>query len=180
MNTWLHHAGYKYTPAIHDWNRSWHDGGLFHRERPNVGLLMAMTSGLVSRDVALPAIAQGGEPRLSNAAAAMVLAFLAPFAGLPDAGYNGLRRFPLSIPLDSPANGNAAMQAHCYARLLDWDKPVHFIWGCRDDVFPESWGRAWAERMRASFDPIPDAGHFLQNTHGAAVATQIVQRAQTR
>ena len=49
---------------------------------------------------------------------------LLAFRRLPDEGYNGARRFPLSIPLDSPENGNAAAQASHYRLLLDWDKPV--------------------------------------------------------
>jgi pimeloyl-ACP methyl ester carboxylesterase len=116
------------------------------------------------------------EPELSAAAAKTVRAYLAPFAGLPDAAYNGLRRFPLSIPFDSPDNGNAAMQAHCFAQLLAWKKPTHFIWGCRGDVFPEASGRSWATRMKATFDALPDAGHFLQNTHGPEVAELILRR----
>jgi haloalkane dehalogenase len=61
--------------------------------------------------------------------------------------------------------------------LLRWTKPVHFIWGCEDDVFDETWGRAWAKRMNnASFDGIPDAGHFLQNTHGRQVVELMLAR----
>jgi pimeloyl-ACP methyl ester carboxylesterase len=96
---------------------------------------------------------------------------------MPDAAYNGLRRFPLSIPLDSYDNGNGAMQTHCYRRLLEWRKPVHFVWGCRDDVFTEAWGRTWAARMGATFDAVPDAAHFLQATHGGVVADHILRRA---
>jgi haloalkane dehalogenase len=111
----------------------------------------------------------------------MCRAFFAPFTGLPDAAYNGLRRFPLSIPFDSADNGNAAMQAHCYGALLEWDKPAHFVWGSLDDVFTEGWGRAWAARLRgATFDAIPEAGHFLQNTHGARVADIILRRLRGR
>ena len=61
-----------------------------------------------------------------------------------------------------------------YNILLNWQKPVHFIWGCTDDVFTETRGREWADRLNASFDPIPDAGHFLQNTHSQQVAELIV------
>jgi hypothetical protein len=32
--------------------------------------------------------------------------------------------------------------------------------------------------MNASFDPIPDAGHFLQNTHGETVVTHLLARIQ--
>jgi haloalkane dehalogenase len=106
----------------------------------------------------------------------MYAAYRAPINGLPDSAFNGLRRFPLSIPLDSYDNGNGAAQTHHYRTLLNWNKPVHFIWGCSDDVFTESWGRAWAAQMNASFDPIADAGHFLQNTHGAEVARHILNR----
>ena len=55
-------------------------------------------------------------------------------------------------------------------------KPVNFIWGCEDDVFNEAWGRLWAKQMNATFDAIPDAGHFLQNTHGEMVAGFILSR----
>jgi haloalkane dehalogenase len=107
----------------------------------------------------------------------MYRAYLAPVQGLPHAAYNGLRRFPLSIPLDSYDNGNGAAQTYHYRTLLGWNKPVNFVWGCADDVFTEASGRQWASRMQASFDAIPDAGHFLQNTHGAMVAGHILRRA---
>lgn len=176
MNTWLHHPEYEYSDAIRNWNRNWHDGGLFCRETPDMGLLMVMSAGLLSRDVALPALVEGSKPDMSDAAASMHQAFLAPVKGLPDEAYNGLRRFPLSIPLDSYDNGNAAAQTHHYQTLLNWSKPVNFVWGCADDVFNEAWGRKWAAQMNASFDAIPEAGHFLQNTHGAEVAGFILKR----
>jgi haloalkane dehalogenase len=102
--------------------------------------------------------------------------FSAPYRGLPDEAFNGYRKFPLSIPLDSYTNGNAAAQTHHYQTLLQWRKHVHFIWGGADDVFTESWGRVWAKQMNASFDVIPEAGHFLQNSHGREVAGFILAR----
>ena len=69
-----------------------------------------------------------------------------------------------------------AAQTHHYETLLGWLKPVHFVWGCADDVFNEAWGRQWAQQMSASFDAIPEAGHFLQNTHGTEVSGFILQR----
>ncbi|MFT4799703.1 MAG: haloalkane dehalogenase [Candidatus Azotimanducaceae bacterium] len=177
MNTWLHHEGYEYSEAIHNWNQNWHEGGLFCRETPNVGLLMAMSAGLMSREVMFPALVSGATPEFESAAAKdMHDAFLAPFKGMVDEAYNGARRFPLSIPLDSYDNGNAAAQEHHYEVLLQWDKPVHFIWGCSDDVFTEAWGREWAKRMNATFDAIPEAGHFLQNTHGKEVAKFVLAK----
>ena len=114
---------------------------------------------------------------MEAAARAMYEGFLTPVKGLADAAYNGMRRFPLSIPVDSYDNGNGAAQTHHYRTLLGWAKPVNFIWGCADDVFDEAWGRKWAGQMKATFDPIADAGHFLQNTHGPAVADLILDRA---
>lgn len=176
MNTWLHHEGYEYSEGIADWNRNWHEGGRFCRDKPNMGLLMLLASGLMSPSQVIPAIEAGEVPELSGEAEAMYDAYFAPIKGLSDEGYNGMRRFPLSIPLDSYDNGNAAAQTHHYEQLLSWDKPVNFIWGCTDNVFTEAWGREWAGRMNASFDAIDDAGHFLQNTHGAQVARLILER----
>tara|TARA_R110002111_G_scaffold233982_2_gene294947 strand:+ start:1276 stop:2235 length:960 start_codon:yes stop_codon:yes gene_type:complete len=177
MNTWLHHEGYEYSEAIRNWNKNWHEGGLFCRETPNVGLLMAMSSGLLAREAMFPALVSGQIPQFETLAAQQMHdAYLAPFKAMDDSAYNGARRFPLSIPMDSYDNGNGAAQAHHYEVLLNWTKPVHFIWGCQDDVFTENWGREWAKRMKASFDPIADAGHFLQNTHGGEVARLILEK----
>ena len=50
-------------------------------------------------------------------------------------------------------------------------KPVHFIWGGADEVFTEAWGRKWANGFpQATFDLLPQARHFLQETHGAEIA----------
>jgi haloalkane dehalogenase len=87
-----------------------------------------------------------------------------------------MRRFPLSICFDNYDGGNGAAQTHFYNTLLQWSKPVHFIWGCADDVFNEDWGRQWADQMNASFDPIEKAGHFLQNTHGGELADLLLKR----
>jgi len=178
MNTWLHHEAYQYSDAIQNWVRNWQDRGLFARQQPDIGLLMILSAGLADRDVIIPALVNGTLPSLSTQAQTMHDAFLAPFLGLPDQAYNGLRRFPLSIPINSPDNGNATAQSHHYKTLLNCKQPVHFIWGCADDVFNETWGRKWAGQMQASFDPIPAAGHFLQNTHGSQVAELILSRAK--
>lgn len=178
MNTWLHHPAYEYSDAIKNWNQNWHEGGLFAREKPNVGLLMVMSAGLLAREVMFPALVSGTEPEFpDDACRLMYNAYIAPFKGLGDEAYNGLRRFPLSIPVDSYDNGNGAAQTHHYETLLAWRKPVHFIWGCADDVFTEAWGRQWASQFHgATFDPIEGAGHFLQNTHGTDVANLLLGR----
>ncbi len=175
MNTWLHHEGYEYSDAIRNWNRNWHEGGLFHRPEPDLAVLLLQAAGLADRETVVGAIVHDRRPELTGKAADVYRGFSAPYRGLPDAGYNGMRRFPLSSPVSSPDNGNAAAQALHYRTLLGWEKGVHFIWGCTDDVFTEGWGRTWAGRMRARFDGIPDAGHFLQNSHGARVAELILE-----
>lgn len=174
MNTWLHHPEYEYSEGIVNWNASWHEGGRFHRPKPDLGLMMVMTAGLIDRETYRTISVGEKAADLNGPAGEMYKGYNAPFAGLGDEGYNGARRFPLSIPLDSYANGNAAAQTLHYRTLLDWPKSCHFIWGCQDDVFTESWGRQWAKQMKARFDPLVDAGHFPQNTHGKQLAELIL------
>ena len=176
MNTWLDQPAYEYSDAIKNWNKNWHDGGIFARQTPNVAALMVLSAGLATPAEMIGAIVQGTEPALTGHAATIYKGFGAPFKNLDDAAYNGLRRFPLSIPLDNPDQGNAAAQYLHYQILLNWHKPVHFIWGCEDDIFTQAWGRNWATQMNASFDPINDASHFLQNTHGAEVCRLLLHR----
>ena len=176
MNTWLHHEGYEYSEGIRNWNQSWHPGGRFDLSCPDIGLLLVLSAGLAGPEIIFPALAEGRSPALSGEAALVYRGFSAPYRGLPDAAFNGYRRFPRSIPMDSFDNGNAAAQALHYRTLLAADCPSYFIWGCSDNVFTEAWGRTWAERMGASFDPIPAAGHFLQNTHGPEVADLLLKR----
>jgi haloalkane dehalogenase len=177
MNTWLHHPEYEYSSAIRNWNRNWREGGLFHRGKPDVALVPVLSAGLAPREVVIAALARGEPAQLTGRAAELYAGFAAPYRGLPDEAYNGLRRFPRSIPFDSYDNGNGAMQTHCHRELLQWEKPAHFIWGCADDIFTEAWGRSWAGRMNASFDPL-DAGHFLQNTHGEEIVRLILERCE--
>jgi haloalkane dehalogenase len=183
MNTWLHHEGFAYTDAIRAWNKHWREGGLFCRETPNVGALPLLSAGLIETGTLVQALIENhvpDVPNLSDEAALMYAGYSAPHRGLDDAAFNGLRRFPLSIPLhndDSRFDGNGAAQALHYRTLLEWRIPVHFIWGCADDVFTEQWGRQWASRMPgATFGAIPDAGHFLQNTHGPEIVQLLLHR----
>ena len=176
MNTWLHHPHYQYTDAIRTWNRNWHPGGIFDRECPDVGMLLCLSGGYATREQVFGKIIEGRDAQLSEAAQMIYAGFSAPHRGLPDAAYNGLRRFPLSIPVSSYDNGNGAAQTHHFESLKHWSKPAHFIWGVEDDVFTEAWGREWAGMLGASFDAVEGAGHFLQNSHGSMVAERIIQR----
>jgi haloalkane dehalogenase len=180
MNTWLHHPDFEYTQAIRTWFTHWHEGGLFHRPCPDVGLLLVLSAGLAEREDIFPALTDGRSPAFTGKAAEMYRGFSAPYRGLPDEAFNGYRRFPLSIPATGYDNGNGAAQTHHYRCLLEWNKPVNFVWGCADDVFTEEWGRSWAGRMSATFDPIADAGHFLQNTHPREVCRAILTRIAER
>jgi haloalkane dehalogenase len=180
MNTWLHHREFNYTKGIRTWQHHWRDGGLFSRATPNIAALLVYGAGHISQQQMIDTFVTGEKPNLTGEAERMYDGYAAPFRELDDAGYNGLRRFPLSIPIDhsETASGNAVAQEHYYETLLGWDKPVNFIWGLDDDVFTEAWGRAWCDRMHgATFDPVPGAGHFLQNSHGAVVAEHLLQRA---
>jgi haloalkane dehalogenase len=177
MNTWLHHPDFEYSEAIRNWIKNWHEGGIFHRPKPDVGLLLPLSGGMAGPEVIIPAITEGKTPDLGEGRATdNYKGFSAPYRGLPDEAYNGMRRFPLSIPVDSYDNGNGAAQTLHYRTLLEWKKSVQFIWGCTDDVFPEAWGRKWARQMNARFDGIADAGHFLQNTHGEKLVELILDR----
>ena len=174
MNTWLHHEAYEYSAGIAEWNKNWHEGGVYHREKPDLGLLMVMSAGLLPPDDFMKGFVNGETLDLAGEAQAMYQAYSAPYRGLPDEGYNGYRRFPLSIPLDSYNNGNAAAQTLHYKTLLNWNKGCQFVWGCRDNVFTEAWGRKWAGQMGgARFDGL-DAGHFPQNTHGKELASLVL------
>ena len=174
MNTWLHHSGYEYSDGIKGWNAGWHEGGLYHKKEPDIGLLPLVSAGLLEREEFIRGFSRNESLELSESAALMYAGYSAPYRGLPDEGYNGFRRFPLSIPFDNANNGNAAAQALHYRTLLGWENGCQFIWGCQDNVFTEEWGRAWAGRMNnARFDGLP-AGHFPQNTHGRQLVELIL------
>lgn len=162
MNTWLHHPGFEYTENIRGWQDRWKPGG---------ELLQAQAVGTVMARYVQFFPGERGDDLTPEQAFA---AYEAPF---PDAASKaGPRRFPLSIPIESEEVGNARQQAADFEALKGWTKPVHFIWGTRDLVFPEAWGRAWAAHFpQATFDPLP-AGHFLQESHGAEIARILLQR----
>lgn len=176
MNTWLHHPEFHYSEAIKRWNKGWHERGLFARETPNIGALVTLSGGFLSREEAVAALISGAAPSFRTAAGKNIYeAYRAPFKGLPDEAYSGLRRFPLSIPFDDYHGGNGAAQTLHFNLLRRWTKPIHFIWGGADDIFTESWGREWASiYTQSTFHVIADAGHFLQNTHGNEIAERIL------
>lgn len=184
MNTWLHHGGYEYTPAIRNWIAQNEPGGLFRDNVPDRfgwGTLMLVGTRRAQPQDALFPMLQGEAPSLPPDVAAVRDAYDAPFAGLGEAAVTGPRQFPLSIPVYDHARGNGNAQAQHFATICSTALPVHFIWGAGDDVFPEAWGRQWHERIpHSTWDAFDDAGHFLQDTHGERVAVTVLRRAGAR
>lgn len=182
MNTWLHHDSFVYTPTIRQWNAMWKPEGFFGAGIPEklaIGDIMMIALGAVAQDAIAKKFMTGADFSVAPRFESIRAGYNAPFAGLDAAGHAAARRFPLSIPFDNPSGGNAAAQAAHFEALLTWRKPVHFIWGGADEVFTTAWGRNWAGRFpHASFDLLPDAGHFLQESHGARIAEIFLQYAR--
>ena len=180
MNTWLHHGGYDYTPALRQWNAQWKPDGLFGMavpDRLSLGwFMMVPCSYMPARDL-YGVVQTGTYPTLSPDMDGVRRGYDAPYLGLGREGHAGPRRFPLSLPFDNPEGGAAEAQARHFEAVLQWKGPVHFIWGGGDDVFTEAWGRDWASRYpQASFDLLPDAGHFPQETRGEEIAAIFLSR----
>ncbi|MES2721745.1 MAG: alpha/beta fold hydrolase [Pseudomonadota bacterium] len=184
MNTWLHHADYAYTDALKQWNAQWQADGLFGMNVPeklSLGWFMMLPLGHMKPADLFGVISTGTHPVLTPEQDAVRRGYDAPFEGLGRAGHAGPRRFPLSLPFDNPQGGAAEAQARWFEALLGWKKPVHFVWGGADAVFTEAWGRAWAAHYpQASFDLLPEAGHFLQETHGEQIAEIVLERIKAK
>ena len=182
MNTWLHHDGYEYSPAIRNWIQQNLPGGLFREnvpERFGWGSLMVVgTRRAAPQDAILPLLS-GGAADLSPEAVAVRAAYDGPFAGLGEAGVTGPRQFPLSIPVHDHARGNGDEQERHFATICATGLPVHFVWGLADDVFTGDWGRRWHSLIpQSTWDAFDDAGHFLQDTHGARIAEVVLAYAR--
>jgi haloalkane dehalogenase len=180
MNTWLHHAGYEYTPAIRSWIAQNQPGGLFRDnvpERFGWGTLMVVgTRRAAPQDALFPAL-EGEAPSLPPDADAVRVAYDAPFVDLGEDGVTGPRQFPLSIPVHDHARGNGDEQARHFAAICATELPVHFVWGLADEVFPGEWGRRWHDLIpHSTWDAFDDAAHFLQDTHGEQVARSVLAR----
>jgi haloalkane dehalogenase len=181
MNTWLHHQGYEYTPAILRWIEQNQPGGLLRDNVPGrFGWGTVMTFGTrraAPQDVIGPAL-QGETPTLSEEAEVVRRGYDAPFVGLGEEGVTGPRQFPLSIPVNDHARGDGDAQAVHFEAINATTLPVHFVWGLDDDVFTAAWGRAWHARIpHSTWDGIEGAGHFLQDTHGERIAEAVLRRA---
>jgi haloalkane dehalogenase len=174
MNTWLHHDGYEYTPAIQQWIIQNSPGGLFRDNVPgafNWGTMMTLATGRATPQESVFAALTGGEPTFTPEAAAVRVAYDAPFDGLGEPGVTGPRQFPLSIPFHNHARGNGDTQARHFEAINASALPVHFVWGLADHVFDEAWGRRWHSLIpNSTWNDFADAAHFLQDTHGQRIA----------
>lgn len=184
MNTWLHHAGYEYTPAIQNWITQNLPGGIFRDNIPSKtqwGTMMAASTRRAAPQDSLLRELAGEEATLDDGARQVKTGYDAPFLGLGDEGVTGPRRFPLSIPFHDPVAGNAVEQAKHFAAVNSTTLPVHFVWGDADNVFTIDWGRRWHSLIRHStFDVMEGAGHFLQDTHGEQIVTAFLSRVAGR
>ena len=176
MNTWLHHSGYEYSEAIVKWNKNWQEGGLFYIDKPNIAALLLISAGIIPPKLGIPLILNGEDPIINSEATVMFKGFQAPYLNMPAEAFNGYRAFPLSICHYDLDRGNGTAQIYFFKQLLNWRKPVHFIWGAADDIFTENWGKKWSKLMAGTFESIPAAGHFLQNTHGPEIVEILLNR----
>ena len=55
LNTWLHHREYEYPEGIRNWNQGWHDGGMFKKAEPDLGLIPLFSADLIGPDEFAPA-----------------------------------------------------------------------------------------------------------------------------
>lgn len=183
LNTWLHHHTYEYSPGILQWIEQNQPGGIFREnvpERFNWGTLLAMSTGRVTPQNSLIPLLTGGTPAFSADALAVKIAYDAPFEGLGEAGVSGPRRFPLSIPANGLNADNAASQQELFHKVNTTPLPVNFVWGVADNVFTREWGLRWHSLIPHSTWHEFDAGHFLQDTHGAAIAELVINLASGR
>ena len=176
MNTWLHHSEYEYSEAIVKWNKNWQEGGLFYIDKPNIAALLLISAGIIPPKLGIPWILNGEDPIINSEATVMFKGFQAPYLNMPAEAFNGFRAFPLSICHYDLDRGNGTAQIYFFKQLLNWRKPVHFIWGGADDIFTENWGKKWSKLMAGTFESIPAAGHFLQNTHGPEIVEILLNR----
>lgn len=152
LNTWLHHAEYKTTQALRDWNQ----------RAPAVDF-----SELSGRPWVL---------KSPDSLETLTAAYRAPFPpGHPEMQV-GAHRWPWMLPFMNPKEGGAARTSAAYATLARWTKPAHVIFGDQDAIFTVEWGKEFAAHIPgATFDVIEGAGHMVQET-GAPLAQLMLRR----
>ena len=97
----------------------------------------------------------------------------APF---PDQAHKvGAYRFPLIVPL-SPSDRGAATMERIKLQLTEWDNPSLVLFSTEDPIFTVRVGERWVDRLPGAgpLELVENAGHFLQEDQGEAVAERIV------
>jgi len=157
-NTWLHHPEFEYSPAIRGWRAA------------------ALDPAKLGGDMPVGRIVAGTLRRPGHDRAAVERAYDAPFDG--PASKAGVRRFPFCIPFAEPEAGNAADQQRCFEALRRYPRPIHFVFGDADEIFPWSWAERWHAQVPGStLDRIAGAGHFVQEDASDALSEAILLRA---
>lgn len=178
MNTWLHHAGYEYTPGILQWIEQWKPGGLLEASIPekfSLGGLMVMATGRMTPQETLRPSLMGETPLYIGESADVKKAYDAPFHGMGRVSHAGPYRFPMSIPAHDAVSGDSVNQEENFTRINALQIPVHFMWGVDDFVFVTDWGRKWSSLIpHSTFEEIVGARHFLQDTHGSQIAARLL------
>ncbi len=161
LNTWLHHEGFEYSPAIDIWRSA---------------AINPLWLAWVAHDFPCGAIVRRALRRRPDDPSALEAAYEAPYSGNIPAKA-GARRFPWCIPYAEPEAGAAGRQAEAFEALKSWTKPVHVIFGADDPIFPPSWGKSWAGLIPgATFDAIERAGHFCQEDAGEEIVATLLAR----
>lgn len=104
----------------------------------------------------------------------VIAAYEAPF---PDVTYKvGAHRFPLIVPLDGADPGATAMRG-VVASLRSWTSPCLVLFSTEDPIFSPRVGERLAEMIpgAGAVQLVEQAGHFLQEDQGAAVAAHIAE-----
>ena len=159
LNTWLHHDTFEYSPGIIAWREAATNKHWLAWTRYNLPC-----GAIVRRALIRPP----KNPML------LETAYEAPFTG-NNKSKAGARRFPWLIPYAQPKEGAAKKQEKAFEALKSWKKPIHFIFGENDPIFLPRWGRAWANLIpTATFDEIPNAGHFCQEDAGPEIVTKFL------
>ena len=98
-------------------------------------------------------------------------AYDAPFPS--EAAKAGARAFPAILPTTPDAPGAAAGR-RTLAALREDRRPMLMLWADQDPVLPPRAGEALASALgRPAPEPVPDAGHFLQEDRGELVGERI-------
>ena len=162
LNTWLHHEGYEYSPAIQLWRASitnplwlaWLEGNI------PVGAIVRRALAVTPAD-----------PE------AIKSAYEAPFPEGARAKA-GTRRFPWCIPMAEPEAGAAMRQTAAFEALKDWHKPAHVIFGTQDPIFTAHWGERWASLIPGATFETVHGGHFVQEDAGEEIVARVLGHIQ--